>query len=205
MSRPDLKDVEAALTHDLNNTLQVVMGNLEVLRRRAAFVPEVVDAALNATRSAAHLADRMAAVACLRQVQPRRLELNTVLDDLGDMMRRTLGDAIRLELELSPGAGTVLVDPRCLQTALLEVAANARDAMPMGGRVTVRSSKATVEIADTGPGMPADKIAHAFDGPRPAALGLYLVEGAMSACDGRVEIAAEPGRGTTITLFLSAP
>jgi signal transduction histidine kinase len=202
MSRNELKDVEAALNHDLNNTLQVVMGNLEVLRRRAAFVPEVVDAALNATRSAAHLADRMVAVARLRNVEPRRLDLNVALDDLGDMMRRTLGDAIRVVLEPSPDAGAVLVDPRCLQTALLELAANARAAMPAGGRLTVRSSRARLDIMDTGAGMPAEKIARAFDGTDPDALGLYLIERCLSACGGRVEIAATPGRGTTVTLHL---
>lgn len=202
MSRNELKDVEAALTHDLNNTLQVVMGNLEVLRRRAAFVPEIVDAALAATRSAALLADRMVAVARLRNIEPRRLDLNAALDDLADMMGRTLGSAIRLEIEPSPQAGVVLVDPRCLQTALLELAANARDAMPAGGKLTVRSSKARLEIIDTGAGMPAEKIAHAFDGTQPAALGLYLVERGMSACGGRVEIAATPERGTTVTLYL---
>ena len=202
MSRNELKDVEAALNHDLNNTLQVVMGNLEVLRRRAAFVPEIVEAALAATRNAAQLADRMVALARLRNVERRRLDLNAALDDLADMMRRTLGDAIRLELALSPDAGAVLVDPWCLQTALLELAANARAAMPAGGKLTVRSSKARLEVVDNGPGMPAEKMARAFDGPQPVTLGLYLVERCIRACGGRVRIAAAPARGTTVTLDL---
>ena len=203
MSRNELKEVEAALTHDLNNTLQVVMGNLEVLRRRASFVPEIVDAALTATRNAAHLADRLSAVARLRQIEPRRLDLNAALSDLAEMMRHTLGDAIRLELELAPDAGAVRVDPRCLQTALLELAANARAAMPAGGRVVVRSSIGKVEIADTGPGMPAGKIAQPLDAIKPGALGLHIVERAMSGCGGRVDISSTPQRGTTVTLSLS--
>jgi len=205
MRRQELKEIEAALNHDLNNTLQVVMGNLEVLRRRAAFAPEIVDAALAATRSAAHLADRLVALARLRQVEPRRLDLNGVLDDLADMMRRTLGDAIRLEIEPSPEAGSVLVDPRCLQTALLELAANARAAMPMGGKLTLRSSPARLEVSDTGPGMPAEKIARALAGTEPAAVGLYLVAHCMSVCGGRVEIATTAERGTTVTLHLPTP
>jgi signal transduction histidine kinase len=205
MRRNELKDVEAALNHDLNNTLQVVMGNLEVLRRRAAFVPEIVDAALAATRGAAHLADRMAAIARLRNVEARRLDLNAVLHDLADMMRSTLGDAIRLEIEPSPQAGAVLLDPRCLQTALLELAANARAAMPAGGRLTLRSSTGRLEVIDTGPGMPAEKIARAFDGGEPVALGLYLVEHCIRAGGGRVEITAAPSRGTTVTLYLPTP
>lgn len=202
MSRNELKDVEAALNHDLNNTLQVVMGNLEVLRRRAAFVPEIVDAALTATRNAAHLADRMVALARLRNVERRRLDINAALNDLADMMRRTLGDAIRLELALSPDAGAVLVDPSCLQTALLELAANARAAMPAGGKLTVRSAKARLEVVDDGPGMPAEKIARAFEGTQPVTLGLYLTERCIRACGGRVKIAAAPGRGTAVTLEL---
>jgi signal transduction histidine kinase len=203
MSRNELKDVEAALTHDLNNTLQVVMGNLEVLRRRAAFVPEIVDAALSATRGAAHLADRLAAVTRLRHVEPRRLDLNAALTDLTDMMQRTLGDAIRLDLDLSPSAGAVLVDPRCLQTALLELAANARNAMPTGGRVLVRSAPARVDITDTGPGMAAEKIAAALQAINPGALGLHIVARCMGSSGGRVEIAAAAPRGTTVTLYLS--
>ena len=201
MSRNELKDVEAALTHDLNNTLQVVMGNLEVLRRRASFVPEIVDAALNATRNAAHLADRLSAVARLRQIEPRRLDLNAALGDLAEMLRHTLGDAIRLELDLAPDAGAVLADPRCLQTALLELATNARAAMPAGGRVVVRSSIGKVEVADTGPGMPADKI-QPLDAIKPGALGLHIVERAISGCGGHVDISSTPQRGTTVTLFL---
>ena len=208
MSRNELKEVEAALTHDLNNTLQVVMGNLEVLRRRGSFVPEIVDAALRATGNAAHLADRLAAVVRLRHPEPRRLDLNAALADLAEMMRRTLGDAIRLELDLAPDAGAVLADPRGLQTALLELTANARDALPAGGRVRVRSACAKVEITDNGPGMPADKLARAFepkfggDTTRPVALGLHIVERCASGCGGRVEISSNPPRGTTVTLYL---
>jgi signal transduction histidine kinase len=204
MRRQELKEVEAALNHDLNNTLQVVMGNLELLRRRSAFVPEIVDAALAATRSAAHLADRIVALARLRHVEPRRLDLNSLLEDLADMMRTTLGDAIRLEIEPSPQAGLVLVDRRCLQTALLELAANARAAMPMGGKLTLRNLNGRLAVTDTGPGMPTEKIARALAGTEPAAVGLYLVAHCMSACGGRVDIATT-GRGTTVTLHFPTP
>src|SRR3982751_1419323 len=199
MSRNELKDIEAALTHDLNNTLQVVMGNLEVLRRRAKFEPEIIDAALNATRGAAHLADRLGAVTRLRHLEPQRIELNAALADLDEMMRRILGDAIRLDLDLAPDAGPVLVDPRCLQTALLELATNARAAMPAGGRVLVRSSSGKIEFTDTGPGMPASR-----RDPNPMALGLQIVERCVSACGGRVDISSAPGHGTTISLYLPA-
>src|SRR5215213_9121317 len=138
------KDVEAALAHDLNNYLQVVMGNLEVLRRRAAFAPDVVDAALNATRHAAQLADRISAMGRLRNPQPQRFDVNQVLNELREMVVRTLGDTIRVELELTEGLARAVVDPRCLQVALLELATNSRDAMPGGGKFTVRTGRAGV-------------------------------------------------------------
>lgn len=215
MSRHEPRDAEAALAHDLNNTLQIVMGNLEVLKRRAAFVPEIVTAALNATRNAAHLADRLVSIGRLRSLEPRTLDLNAALTDLMDMLGRTTGEGIRVDLSLSGSVGAVRVDPRCLQIALLELAMNARDAMPGGGRLTVRSaaegSFAKVEVSDTGSGMAADRIARAFepvfgaaDGAKPVAIGLHLVERCMRLNGGRVEISSAPSRGTTVTLYIPA-
>jgi two-component system NtrC family sensor kinase len=208
----ELKEVEAALAHDLNNCLQVAMGNLEVLRRRAAFVPEIVNAALNATRDAAHLADRLVSIGRLRNLEPRALDLNAALTDLADMIGRTVGDAVRLDLQLAPDAGEVRVDPRCLQLALLELATNARDAMPAGGRLTLRSAPATgglalIEIADTGPGLPPERAARAFEPvfqPGKPALGLHLVERCAEASGGRVEISSD-SRGTRVALYLPSP
>lgn len=214
MSRNELKDVEAALAHDLNNYLQVVMGNLEVLRRRASFVPEIVNAALAATRTAAQLADRLASIGRLRNPEPRAVDLGHALGELKEMIARTVGDAIRVEMDLAADAGAALVDPRCLQTALLELAANARDAMPGGGRLDVRTARAdagfvAIEVADTGPGMDPGRIALAFepfaargDAGKPAGLGLHIVERCVRAAGGRVEIAAPPSKGTTVTLYL---
>jgi signal transduction histidine kinase len=213
MSRNELKDVEAALAHDLNNYLQVVMGNLEILRRRSSFVPEIVNAALNATRNAAQLADRLVAIGRLRSLEPRPLDLNQALADLREMISRTVGDSIRVEMDLAPGVAKALIDPRCLQIALLELATNAREAMPAGGKLSVRTRPANgllqVELADTGAGMPAEKIARAFepvfgtgDAAKPTGLGLHIVERCVRACGGRVHISSTPGKGTTVTLHL---
>jgi signal transduction histidine kinase len=210
----EAKEVEAALAHDLNNTLQVVMGNLEVLRRRAAFVPEIVSAALNATRTAAHLADRLVSVGRLRDLEPRPLDLNAALADLREMIVRIVGDAVRVNFEVSPAPSPVAIDPRCLQMALLELSTNARDAMPGGGQLTVRTASAgeglvRIEVADTGVGMTAERIARAFepafggDIAKPM-LGLHIVERCMASSGGRVEIASQPSRGTTVTLYLPA-
>jgi|SRR4051812_650544 signal transduction histidine kinase len=206
-------EVEAALAHDLNNTLQVAMGNLEVLRRRAVFVPEIVNAALNATRTAAHLADRLVSVSRLRDLEPRPLDLNGALADLREMMARVVSDAVRVDFELSPTPLRVAMDPRCLQIALLELSTNARDAMPGGGQLTVRTAGAPgglvrIEVADTGVGMTAERIAHAFeprfggDSAKPVTLGLHIVERCVASSGGRVEMSSQPSRGTTVTLYL---
>ena len=215
MSR-ELKEVEAALAHDLNNYLQVVMGNLEVLRRRAAFVPEIVDAALSATRNAAQLADRLVAIGRLQHHEPRGLDLNHVLTDLCDMMTRTVGEAVRVELNLAPGLPKAMADPRALQTALLELATNARDAMPQGGRLAIRTASAAdnllmIEVADSGAGMTPEAMARAFEpllpggeGPKPAGLGLHIVERCVRQAGGRVELDSQPGKGTRVTMYLPA-
>ena len=208
------KDVEAALAHDLNNTLQIVMGNLEVLRRRAAFVPEIVNAALNATRNAAHLADRLVSISRLKKLEPRPLELNDALGDFADMIERTVGDSVRVNLERAAAPVRVAIDPRCLQIALLELVTNAREAMPGGGQLTVTigiaaAGLAKIELADSGVGMTAEQIARAFepafdsaDSAKPVRLGLHLVERCIGASGGRVEISSQRSRGTTIALYL---
>jgi signal transduction histidine kinase len=132
------------------------------------------------------------------------------------MIGRIVGDAVRVDLQLAADAGRVMVDPRCLQAALLELATNARDAMPSGGRLTVRSAPAAgglamVEIADTGAGMPAERLASAFEpvfgsGAAPRlSLGLHIVERCVGGSGGRVEIASHPASGTAVRIYLPSP
>lgn len=212
----ELKEVEAALAHDLNNYLQVVMGNLEVLRRRASFVPEIVNAALNATRNAAHLADRLVAIGRLHQYEPRNLDLNRVLTDLREMIERTVGDSIRVEMKLASDVKNAIADPRGLQVALLELVTNAREAMPGGGQLSIRTANAAenlvmVQVADTGSGMAPEAIQRAFEpvfsaaeGVKPAGLGLHIVDRCLRQAGGRVELASQPSHGTSVTLYLPA-
>jgi signal transduction histidine kinase len=212
MSR-ELKQVEAALGHDLNNLLQVIMGNLELLRRRGEFVPEIVAAALRATRDAAQLADRMVAIGRLQRHEPRSLDINRLLGELEQMVARTVGDKIRLDLKPAADLKNAFADSHALQVALLELATNAREAMPTGGRLAIRTANAPgalvmIELADTGGGMPPETLAQAFepqlstaDGDRPAGLGLHIVNRCIRQAGGRVELASGAS-GTSVKLYL---
>ena len=211
MSR-ELKQVEAALAHDLNNYLQVIMGNLELLRRRHEFVPEILEAALQATRRAAQLADRVVAVSRLQPPATRRLDLNRLLGELEPLVARTVGDAVRVQLSCAKDLPATLADPHAVQVVLLELAANARQALPAGGRVALRTAPAPdglvmLEFADNGAGMPPEKAARAFDprpwadGERPAGLGLHIVGRCMRLAGGRAELASDAS-GTRVKLYL---
>jgi two-component system, cell cycle sensor histidine kinase and response regulator CckA len=152
----DLKEVESALAHDLNNYLQVVMGNLELLRRKNAFVPEIVTAALNATRHAAQLADRLTALGRLHPYEARAVDLVRLLTDLRAIVERVVGDGFRVTAEVAPDLATALIDPRLLHVVLLELASHARDVTPGGGQICLRAANAadgriSVELAIAAP------------------------------------------------------
>src|SRR5918911_3245348 len=117
--KEELRKLESALAHDLNNFLQVIMGNLELLKRRREFVPEIVEAALGATRSAATLGDRLLALGRLESYEARSIELNRFLRDLTELIENTVGESIAVEFDLAPKVRPVMADPRALQLALL--------------------------------------------------------------------------------------
>ena len=210
----DLKQVAAALAHDLNNFLQVVMGNLELLRRRREFVPETVEAALNATRRSAALADRLQSVGRLQPAEPRALDLNRFAAEQTDLVAPTLGREIQLERELAPDLPEAFVDPRALQLVLLELAANACAAMARGGRLMIRTARGpqgfvVLEVSDTGDGMSAATLERA-QAPllsrgahgKPGGLGLHIVASCIGAAGGRMELASAAGAGTSVKLYL---
>ncbi len=211
----ELKQLESALGHDLNNYLQLVMGNLELLKRRKEYAPQIIEAALAATRTAAELADRMLAIGKLQPYAPREVKLNGLLEELREMIERSVGDTIRVDFELGPDVKGAFVDPHALHVALLELVNNARDAMAGGGRLTVRTATAKhgfvlIEVADTGGGMASEILHQAFEpldraeGSKPPGLGLHVVQHCMRAAGGRVEIDSAPGAGTRAKLYLQA-
>jgi signal transduction histidine kinase len=197
----ELKQVESALTHDLNNLLQVIMGNLELLKRRGELVPEIVEAALAATRNAAAMADRLGAIGRLRRLEPRPLDVNRLLAELLPLIERTVGDAIRVELKLASNLAEAVADPQSLQLALVELATNARNAMPAGGRLSIVTQDAgagavRIAVADTGCGMPPPVA-------EPTGVGLQIVAQVMALAGGRVEFDSTD-MGTTVKLYLPA-
>ena len=212
----DLKELESAVGHDLNNVLQVVLGNLELLKRRREYIPQTVEAALGATRQAADLADRLLTLRRLQRPEVRPLDLNRLAEDLAQVARETLGDAIRVETDLAADLPSARADVRAVHVALRELAANARAAMPQGGRFVLRTAKAPqnallLELADTGSGMAPERLARAFEpllsrGERgkPRGLGLYIAECAIRESGGRLELDSAPDAGTRVRIYLPA-
>ena len=195
----ELKQLEAALAHDLNNLLQVIMGNLELLKRRGELVPEIVEAGLAATRNAAAMADRLGAIGRLRRQELRPVDLNRLLVELAPLVERTVGDAIRVELKVASNLGDVRADPQSLQLVLLELATTARNAMPAGGRLSIVTQDAgsgfvRIAFGDTGCGMPPPPA-------EPTGLGLQIVEHCMTLAGGRAEFDSTD-MGTTVRLYI---
>jgi signal transduction histidine kinase len=212
----DLKELESAVGHDLNNVLQVVLGNLELLKRRREFLPPTVDAALGATRQAADLAERLLTLRRLQRPEVRPVDLNRLADDLAQVAREMVGEDIEVATDLASGLPRALADVRALHMALRELAANARAAMAQGGRLVLRTENGAqnsvlLELADTGSGMPAERVARAFEpllsrGERgkPRGLGLYIAECAIRESGGRIELDSAPGAGTRVRIYLPA-
>lgn len=209
-----LKEIAAALAHDLNNYLQVVVGNLELLKRRRELVPETVEAALAATRRSAALADRMHALGRLQPPVARAFDLNHLMRELGDSLEQSLGTGIRVELELAADLPSAFADPRAVHLALLELVANARAAMPNGGRLVLRTAHGAerlvvLEVADSGTGMSAEALARMRtpllsrgQHGKPGGLGLHIVQACAQASGGRFELGSPPGGGTSAKLYL---
>ncbi len=221
------------LAHDFNNMLQAIGGSLELMRRRIGQgrteeAGQFVDAARQTVQRAAALTHRLLAFARRQALQPRPVEPNDLVTGIADLIRRTTGPGIAVELRLGQGIWTVLCDPNQLENVLLNLAINARDAMPEGGKLTigtedVRLSDADVagheearpgdyveiSVADTGTGMDEATRARAFEPfftTKPlgqgTGLGLSQLYGFVRQSDGIVRLDSAPGQGTAIRLCL---
>ncbi|MBV8399503.1 MAG: PAS domain-containing protein [Acetobacteraceae bacterium] len=221
------------IAHDFNNMLQAIFGGLELMRLRIeqgrpAETGRYLDAAYQTVERASALTHRLLAFARRQVLQSRLVAVGTLIEGMADMIRRTVGPAVQLELCLSASLGAVLCDPNQLESVLLNLAINARDAMPKGGRLTIATQAVRlaeidvdgqegarpgdyVEIAvsDTGTGMDEATRMRAFEPfftTKPlgqgTGLGLSQLYGFVRQSDGLVRLDSTLGRGTTVRLYL---
>jgi PAS domain S-box-containing protein len=220
------------VAHDFNNLLQVVTGNLETLQRHldAEQQPRLRRAAENAmtgARRAATLTQRLLAFARRQPLNPRPLDPNKMVSGMSELLHRTLGETIAVETVLSPGAWRIEADGNGLENAILNLAVNARDAMPEGGKLTIETANTHIDaeyarrnvevmpgqyvmfsVSDTGHGMTHEVAEKAFEPfyttkevGRGTGLGLSMVYGFVKQSGGHVKIYSEVGQGTTVRLY----
>jgi signal transduction histidine kinase len=217
-----LGQLTGGIAHDFNNLLTVIQGSADMLCRselpepkRLRFAQAIVQAATNA----ASLTSKLLAFARRQPLMPERIEVNALIADMRELIRGTVGERIEVRMELGQQACAVKADRAQLQSALLNIASNARDAMDGRGLLTIRTGTArnaagidmiAIEIADTGSGMDAETMDRIFEPffttkatGKGTGLGLSQVYGFASQSGGDVEVDSEPGRGTRVTLTLA--
>ena len=224
------------IAHDFNNLLTGIGGALELARRRAeegrlGDLQRYVSMAIVSTSRAAGLTRRLLAFSRRQPLDPQPLEVNRLVADMEELLRRTLGPSVELEMVLPDGVWTTLCDVNQLESAILNLAINARDAMPDGGRLGIETGNAvldrddrsvregeiepgryvSIRVADSGIGMDAEVAARAFEPffttkppGRGTGLGLSMLYGFIKQSAGHVQIESEPGRGTLFRLYLPA-
>jgi signal transduction histidine kinase len=221
------------IAHDFNNMLAIIVGSLDIARRRLMSgdreaVERSIDHALEGADRAAALTSQLLAFARRQPLEPRAIEPNKMVSSMSELLRRTLGESIQIETVLAGGLWRVHADPDQLESALLNLAVNGRDAMPNGGRLTIETANCELDeryaaehdevtpgqyvmisVTDTGTGMTPEVVAQAFepffttkDVGRGTGLGLSQVFGFVKQSAGHVKIYSEPGEGTTVKLYL---
>ncbi len=210
------------VAHDFNNLLNVVLLNLDRVERHLPADSPLLKSLRDAMRSserAASVTHKLLAFARKHPLSPVSTDVNALIGSFAELLRGTIGAKIRLETDLAPGLPPLRIDPNQLENALLNLTVNARDAMPDGGTLTIRTGPAQdgegvcVEVADTGTGMPPEVEARAFEPfftTKPlgqgTGLGLSQVFGFAQQSGGAAAIVSGHERGTTIRLsFPAAP
>jgi PAS domain S-box-containing protein len=206
------------IAHDFNNLLTVIGANLELWAEASGKEPEIQDAR-RALRSARSLTDRLLAVGRKAPLAKQLVDPNELVARTVDLMRRVIGDRVRLDLNLAQRLPAFSVDPALLEQALINLVINARDAMPGGGTVTLRTRALTgesgaqrveIEVADDGLGMDAAVKEQIFEpffttkGEFGTGLGLPMVLGTIEQHGGTVEVDSAPGKGARFKLLLPA-
>ncbi|MFW2830167.1 PAS domain-containing protein [Sphingomonas sp. ID0503] len=227
-----LGQLTGGVAHDFNNLLQVVTGNLEIVGRTLppdlARARRAAESAMSGAQRAATLTQRLLAFARRQPLAPKRVDPNRLIASMSDLLHRTLGEVVEVEIVQAARVWPVEVDENQLENAILNLAINARDAMPDGGRLTIEVGNTFLDsdyaasetdvapgqyvvlsVSDTGSGMDAETVKKAFDPffttkevGRGTGLGLSMVYGFLKQSGGHVRIYSELGEGTTIKLYL---
>lgn len=220
------------IAHDFNNMLAIIISSLNLLRRRLdagrTDVDDLIAGGMDGAQRAASLTHRLLAFARQQPLAPEPLDVKRLVGGLNDLIHRSIGEDIRVETVLGAGLWPVHADPSQLENAIVNLAVNARDAMPDGGKLTIEASNAYLDeeyarqyedtvsgqfvliaVTDTGCGMTEEQVAHAFEPfyttkppGRGTGLGLAQVYGFVKQSRGHAKIYSEIGHGTTIKLYL---
>jgi signal transduction histidine kinase/DNA-binding response OmpR family regulator len=219
------------VAHDFNNLLQIISANLDLAVAHArgdAKTAERLQAAIGAVERGSRLTAQLLAFARRQALEPRSVHPGRLVQEMTDLLRRTLGERYEVECIVAGGLWNTLVDANQLQNAILNLAINAKDAMPDGGKLTIEIANAylddayaaqhaevgpgqyvMVAVSDTGTGMTPDVVARAFDPffttkpeGKGTGLGLSQVYGFVKQSNGHVKIYSEPGHGTTMKIYL---
>jgi nitrogen-specific signal transduction histidine kinase/CheY-like chemotaxis protein len=220
------------VAHDFNNLLTIVIGNIDSISRRLgsnadARLQRAVDHALEGARKAAALTQRLLAFARRQPLKPEPADPNRLVKQMSELLNRTLGERIDIETVLAAGIWAIEVDVGQLESAILNLAVNARDAMPTGGKLTIETANSYVDdaygrehaiaigqyvaicVSDTGSGIPREVMDKVFDPffttkttGQGTGLGLSQVYGFVKQSGGNVRIYSEMGEGTTVKLYL---
>ncbi|TCR96298.1 ATP-binding protein [Rhizobium sp. BK418] len=220
------------VAHDFNNLLQIIVGNLDTLLRN---LPEesgrfrrAASQAMTGARRAAALTQRLLAFARRQPLDPKPIDANSLIRGMSEILHRTLGEIFQIEVVLAAGLWKTEADPNELESALLNLAINARDAMQDGGKLTIETFNAhldeayasmhaevlpgqyiAISVSDTGTGMDSETLSHVFepffttkDQGKGTGLGLSQVYGFVKQSSGHVKIYSEVGEGTTVKMYL---
>lgn len=221
------------VAHDFNNMLSVILGHAELVRLRSDLDPDLrrsLDEIHAAAERSAALTQQLLTFSRKEIVTARVVDLNAVVREIDALLRRIIGEDVRLETRLHPAAGHVRADPSQLQQMVVNLAVNARDAMPGGGTLTIATAPETLAeprstqhahipagqyvaltVADTGYGMDAGMLKHLFEPffttkgvGRGTGLGLATVYATVRQCQGHIEVDSAPGTGARFRIFLPA-
>ena len=226
-----LGQLTGGVAHDLNNILTVITGTIEILAEAVADRPQLAAIAKMMNDAAARGADltqRLLAFARKQPLQPREVDVNSLVMNAAELLRQTLGEPVEVRTALAGDVARALIDPGQLTNAILGLAANARDAMPDGGRLTIETRNVELDeshadtsgaitagpyvmlaVTDSGRGIPAGIVERVFEPffttkgvDKGTGLGLSMVYGFVKQSNGHIKIDSEEGHGTTVRIYL---